>query len=187
MSRHVQARLDIRKVSARIQASAESELLKAWVNCSELLGKWCKGSQIGDHTLSEKQTQIGQISLNLWEPRWTLTTKISKSFALSAKVPGGQPAASVPMRQRTTQAVTSVRPWQGGGGGEQEGEAQQAAGRGKNEGLTKGRGRSPFFPPQTHSSPGPDGDMRLVPGPPPPPLEVMLCCAWHYDIMKNRV
>lgn len=38
---------------------------------------------------SEKQTQIGQASVNLWEPRWTLTTKTSRSFELSAVVPGG--------------------------------------------------------------------------------------------------
>lgn len=145
MSRHVQARLDIRKVSARIQASAESELLKAWVNCSELLGKWCKGSQIGDHTLSEKQTQIGQISLNLWEPRWTLTTKISKSFALSAKVPGGQPAASVPMRQRTTQAVTSVRPWQGGGGGSRRERPSKQRAEGRMRGSLRGVAGPPSF------------------------------------------
>lgn len=58
---------------------------------------------------SEKQTQIGQPSLNLWEPRWTLTTKISKSFELSAKVPRGQPAGALSAGQRTTQAAVSVR------------------------------------------------------------------------------
>lgn len=34
---------------------------------------------------SEKQTQIGQTFLNFREPRWTLTTKISRSFELAGQ------------------------------------------------------------------------------------------------------
>lgn len=34
---------------------------------------------------SEKRTQIGQTSLNLREPRWTLRTKVSRSFELSGQ------------------------------------------------------------------------------------------------------
>lgn len=59
---------------------------------------------------SEKQTQIGQTSLNLREPRWTLTTKICKTFELSARDPRWQQAASVPAGQKTTQVIISVRP-----------------------------------------------------------------------------
>ena len=48
-------------------------------------------------------------------------------------------------------------------------------GRGQNDGLMKGPGWFPFSPPQTHFSPGSDGETRLVSGSPPPPLEVILC------------
>lgn len=44
---------------------------------------------------SEKQTQIGQASLNLQELRWTLTTKVSRSFELTPGAGVGGAAGSL--------------------------------------------------------------------------------------------
>lgn len=81
---------------------------------------------------SEKQTQIGRASLNLWEPRWTLTTKISKSFELSAKVPGGSQPASVCRTEDHPGCYFCGAPGRGTGWGwRRQWEAQEEVGRGE--------------------------------------------------------
>lgn len=93
---------------------------------------------------SEKQTQIGQTSLNLQELRWTLTTKISKGFELLARVPRGA-ASSLCLRDRGPPRTLflcglseGLRAW----------EAEKGAGRGKSEGFAKAYSLFPSYCPR---------------------------------------